>query len=221
MLNDASALVAFRVALGAAMAGTFSASHAVADFVVSAAGGIAIGLATGWVLVQVVRKLDDRPLSILLTLLFPYAAYILAEEIHVSGVLAAVVGGLYLGWFSHEAFNADTRLSAISFWEVLVFGLNALLFVLLGMQFPAVADDALDADSFGTLLGAGLVVTAVVIVVRAVCVFLPWVGIGDDWRERVTIVWSGMRGAISLAAALAVPGRRSPGSRRSSSSPSW
>ncbi len=205
MLNDASALVAFRVALGAAMAGTFSASHAVADFVVSAAGGIAIGLAMGWLLVQVVRKLDDRPLSILLTLLFPYAAYILAEEIHVSGVLGAVVGGLYLGWFSHEAFNADTRLSAISFWEVLVFGLNALLFVLLGMQFPAVADDALDADSFGTLLGAGLVVTAVVIAVRAVCVFLPWVGIGDDWRERVTIVWSGMRGAISLAAALAVP----------------
>jgi monovalent cation/hydrogen antiporter len=205
MLNDASALVAFRVALGAVTAGTFSASHAFADFVVSAVAGIAIGLVVGWALVQVVRKLDDRPLAILLSLLFPYVGYILAEQIHVSGVLAAVVGGLYLGWFAHDAFNADTRLSAASFWEVLVFGLNALLFVLLGMQFPGVADDALDANSFGTLLGTGLVITAVVIGVRAVLVFLPRIGIGDDWRERLTIVWSGMRGAISLAAALAVP----------------
>jgi monovalent cation/hydrogen antiporter len=205
MLNDASALVAFRVALGAALAGTFSASDAAADFIVSAAAGIAIGLVSGWLMVTVVRKLDDRPLVILFTLLFPYAAYVLAEQAHVSGVLAAVVGGLYLGWCSHDAFDADTRLSAAAFWEVLIFGLNALLFVLLGMQFPGIAEDALDTESFTTLLGSGLLVTAVVVGVRAVCVFLPFVGIGDDWRERLAIVWSGMRGAISLAAALAVP----------------
>jgi len=205
MLNDASALVAFRVALGALMAGTFSASEAAADFVVSAIGGIAIGLASGWMLVQVTRKLDDRPLAILLTLLFPYAAYVLAEEIHVSGVLAAVLGGLYLGWWSHDAFSPDTRLSAAAFWEVLVFGLNALLFLLLGMQFPGVLDNALDTDTFATLLVSGLAVTAVVIVVRLAIVFLPWIAIGDGWRDRLAIVWSGMRGAISLAAALSVP----------------
>ena len=98
------------------------------------------------------RKLDDRPLAILLSLLFPYAAYVAAEEAHVSGVLAAVVCGLYLGWFAHESFSADTRLSASAFWEVLVFGLNALLFVLLGLQFPAIVDDARAAARSGRLL---------------------------------------------------------------------
>jgi CPA1 family monovalent cation:H+ antiporter len=205
MLNDASALVAFRVALGALVAGTFSASEAAAEFVLSAVGGIAIGLLAGWMLVNVARKLDDRPLAILLTLLFPFAAYVAAEEAGVSGVLAAVVTGLYLGWYSHDAFTPDTRLSAVAFWEVLVFGLNALLFLLLGMQFPAVLDEALDNDTFASLLGAGLAVTAVVILVRTACVFAPWLGIGDGWRDRLAIAWSGMRGAISLAAALSVP----------------
>ena len=144
--------MAFRVALGAAVAGSFSVADAALDFVVSAVAGVAIGLAAGWIEVKVLRKLDDRPLSILLSLLFPYAAYVAAEEAHVSGVLAAVVCGLYLGWFSHETFSADTRLSASAFWEVLVFGLNALLFLLLGLQFPAIVDDARAGDSFGTLL---------------------------------------------------------------------
>ena len=93
MINDASALVAFRVALGAAIAGSFSVADAALDFVVSAVAGVAIGLAAGWIEVRVLRKLDDRPLAILLSLLFPYAAYVAAEEAHVSGVLAAVVCG--------------------------------------------------------------------------------------------------------------------------------
>jgi monovalent cation/hydrogen antiporter len=205
MVNDATALVAFRVALGAAIAGSFSVAHAGADFVVSAAAGIAIGLAAGWIEVHVLRKLDDRPLSILLSLLFPYAAYVIAEEAHVSGVLAAVVCGLYLGWFAHESFNADTRLSASAFWEVLVFGLNALLFLLLGLQFPAIVDDARADDSFGTLLLTALALAAVVVLIRLAGVFLPLTRTGDGWRERLAIAWSGMRGAISLAAALSVP----------------
>ena len=205
MINDATALVAFRVALGAAIAGSFSVAHAGVDFVVSAAGGIAIGLAAGWTLVHVLRKLDDRPLAILMSLLVPYAAYVVAEELHVSGVLAAVVGGLYLGWFAHEAFSADTRLSASAFWEVLVFGLNALLFLLLGLQFPAIVDDARAGDSFGTLLLTALALAAVVVLIRLVGVFLPLTRTGDGWRERLAIAWSGMRGAISLAAALSVP----------------
>ena len=166
MVNDATALVAFRVALGAAIAGSFSVAHAGVDFVVSAVAGVAIGLAAGWIEVHVLRKLDDRPLSILLSLLFPYAAYVAAEEAHVSGVLAAVVCGLYLGWFAHETFSADTRLSASAFWEVLVFGLNALLFLLLGLQFPAIVDDARAGDSFGTLLLTALALAAVVVLIR-------------------------------------------------------
>jgi monovalent cation/hydrogen antiporter len=205
MINDASALVAFRVALGAAVAGSFSVADAALDFVVSAVAGVAIGLGAGWIEVKVLRKLDDRPLSILLSLLFPYAAYVAAEEAHVSGVLAAVVCGLYLGWFSHESFSADTRLSASAFWEVLVFGLNALLFLLLGLQFPAIVDDARAGGSFGTLLLTALAIALVVAVVRLIVVFLPFTRTGDDWRERLAIAWSGMRGAISLAAALSVP----------------
>jgi CPA1 family monovalent cation:H+ antiporter len=205
MVNDATALVAFRVALGAAIAGSFSLVDAAADFVVSAVAGVAIGLAAGWVEVHVLRKLEDRPLSILLSLLFPYAAYVAAEEVHVSGVLAAVVCGLYLGWFSHTSFSADTRLSATAFWEVLVFGLNALLFLLLGLQFPAIVEEATAGDSFGTLLLTALALAAVVVLVRAVGVFLPFTRTGDGWRERLVIAWSGMRGAISLAAALSVP----------------
>ena len=211
MVNDATALVAFRVALAAAIAGSFSVADAALDFVVSAVAGVAIGLAAGWIEVHVLRKLDDRPLSILLSLLFPYAAYVAAEEAHVSGVLAAVVCGLYLGWFAHETFNADTRLSASAFWEVLVFGLNALLFLLLGLQFPAIVDDARAGDSFGTLLLTALALAAVVVLIRLVGVFLPLTRTGDGWRERLVIAWSGMRGAISLAAALSVPvDRRRP-----------
>ena len=205
MINDATALVAFRVALAAALAGSFSAASAGMDFVGAALGGIAIGLAAGWLLVRVLRKLEDRPLSILLTVLFPYAAYVAAEQAHVSGVLAAVTAGLYLGWFAHDAFNADTRLSAASFWEVLVFGLNALLFLLLGLRFPAIVDDARAGGTFGSLLIDGLAVAAVVVVVRLALVLLPGAGTGDSLRERLAIGWSGMRGAISLAAALSVP----------------
>src|ERR671920_529613 len=174
MINDASALVAFRVALGAAVAGSFSVADAALDFVVSAVAGVAIGLAAGWIEVKVLRKLDDPPLSILLSLLFPYAAYVVAEEAHVSGVLAAVVCGLYLGWFSHESFSADTRLSASAFWEVLVFGLNALLFLLLGLQFPAIVDDARADGSFGTLLLTALAIAVVVVLIRVAVVFLPF-----------------------------------------------
>ena len=205
MINDATALVAFRVALGAAVAGTFSAGEAAVDFVGSAVGGIAVGLASGWLERRVVRKLDDRPLAILMTLLFPYAAYVAAEEAGASGVLAAVVSGLYLGWYSHDTFSPDTRLSAAAFWEVLTFGLNALLFLLLGLQFPAIVEEAGEGDSFGTLALMALAVAGVVVLVRLVAAFVPGAAVGDDWRERLVIAWSGMRGAISLAAALSVP----------------
>jgi monovalent cation/hydrogen antiporter len=205
MVNDATALVAFRVALAAAVTGTFSAGDAALDFVASAVGGATIGLAAGWLQRRILRKLDDRPLVILLTLLFPYAAYVAAEEAGVSGVLAAVLCGLYLGWFSYETFSADTRLSASAFWEVLIFGLNALLFLLLGLQFPGLVDEARAGGSLGGLLMPALAVAGVVVGVRLAAQFVPGADTGDDWRERLVIGWSGMRGAISLAAALAVP----------------
>ena len=155
MINDATALVAFRVALGAAIAGSFSVADAGVDFVVSAAAGIAIGLAAGWLEVpraaQARRPAAGDPAVAAVP---PTPPTWSPRSSHVSGVLAAVVGGLYLGWFAHEAFSADTRLSASAFWEVLVFGLNALLFLLLGLQFPAIVDDACAGARSGTLLAA-------------------------------------------------------------------
>jgi CPA1 family monovalent cation:H+ antiporter len=216
MLNDAAALVAWRVATAAATAGAFSLDEAAWEFVRTAAGGVAVGLAVGWIGLRLQRRLHDAPLAIFLSVLFAYGAYIGAEHIGASGVLATVVTGVWFGWHAHEMFDADTRLSALAFWQVLIFGLNATLFVLLGLQFEGVLDDARANGTTGALLVDVALVSAVVIGVR-----LAWVAIapllarvipaaaradtGDDWRERLVVGWSGMRGAISLAAALALP----------------
>jgi len=215
MLNDAAALVAYRVAVSAAVAGTFAFGDAALEFVVSAGGGVAVGLLVGWLGERLQRRLNDVPLAIFLSVLFAYGAYIGAEELGASGVLATVVAGVWFGWRSHEMFDADTRLSAIAFWQVLVFGLNTTLFVLLGLQFERVLEDARAHSPLGELLLDVAIVSAVVVGVR-----LAWVAIvpllarvvpvaeradtGDDWRQRLVVGWSGMRGAISLAAALAL-----------------
>ncbi|MDP9188900.1 MAG: Na+/H+ antiporter [Actinomycetota bacterium] len=216
MLNDAAALVAYRVALTAVLTGAFSAGEAAIELVVAVAGGIAIGFAICWGALQAIRRLDDPPLSILISVLTAYVSFALAEEVEASGVLAVVTAGLYLGWHSHDAFDADLRLSAQAFWRVLVFALNAILFILLGLQFPDVIDRIDDQLSIGELIGYGVAVSAVVIVLRIAWQFLP-VGLGRivpalgnadtgaDWRERLLVGWSGMRGAVSLAAALALP----------------
>ncbi len=201
LINDATALVAFKVALTAAIHGTFSAGDAVLDFVFSAAGGVAIGLALGWVFTQIIRRQTDVALAILISVLAAYACYIVAEEAHVSGVLGAVAGGIYSGWHAHETFDAGTRLSGIAFWQVMTLGLEALLFILLGLQVPTLASE-LDV---GSLAGQALVVALAVVAVRMLFVLVPGGRFGDTLKERVAVGWAGMRGAISLAAALSVP----------------
>ena len=121
MINDATALVAFRVAVGVATGETFDAADAALEFVVSVVGGIAVGLAVGWVLVRLVERLADRPLTILAPSSAPTAPTSSPRRLHVSGVLGAVLCGLYLGWHAPRTFDADVRLSAQSFWEVLEF----------------------------------------------------------------------------------------------------
>jgi CPA1 family monovalent cation:H+ antiporter len=216
MLNDATALVAYKVALAAVVTGTFAAGSAFGDLILSIAGGVAIGLAIAWLAERAYNRLDDPPLAILTGVLVGYASFALADAIGASGVLAAVSAGLFGGWRAPERINADLRLTAQAFWRVLIFTLNAILFILVGLQFPEVLRAVGAELSVGQIIGYGLLVSAVVIAVRVAWQFLPpllgrlnerfrEVDAGEDWRERLLIGWSGMRGAVSLAAALALP----------------
>jgi monovalent cation/hydrogen antiporter len=216
MINDAVALVSYKVAVVAVVTGTLTAGEAIDDLVIGVIGGVAIGLAVSGVSQLALRRLSDAPLAILLTVFTAYASFALADGVGASGVLAAVSSGLFSGWRSHIIFDADLRLNAQSFWRVLVFALNAILFVLVGEQFPEILRRVGETFSPGEIVGYGLMVSAVVVVVRVVWQFLPVslgrlipklgdTGGGDDWQERLLIGWSGMRGAVSLAAALALP----------------
>jgi monovalent cation/hydrogen antiporter len=216
MVNDAVALVAYRVAVAAVVSGGLTLATTVDDLVVGVAGGIAIGFVLSWGVCRALERLDDIPLAILLSVLMGYASFAVAEALGASGVLAAVTGGLYLGWRAPEILDADTRLNAVAFWRVLIFALNAILFILLGLQFPEVLRTIGGQLSVGEIIGYGLLVSGVVIAVRIGWQFLPvslervlpaagGIDTGEDWRERLLIGWSGMRGAVSLAAALALP----------------
>jgi CPA1 family monovalent cation:H+ antiporter len=206
MINDGTALVIYRIVVGVATGGAFSLGHAALEFVGVAAGGIAVGLAVGYLSILVIRRQTDTGLVVVLTVLTAYAAYIGAEEIGVSGILAAVVAGLYCGYQSPQALDADTRLSSVAFWTVSVFALEMTLFVLLGVQLPGIVD-SLKASSVGVgdLIGPILAVAAASILTRLAFVFAMGSDAGDNPAERFAVGWSGMRGAVSLAAALAVP----------------
>ncbi len=209
LVNDGTALVAFKFAVAAVTAGSFSLADASASFVWNVAGGLAVGLAVGWVVRRARRRLDNPPVEIMVAFLTGWFAFIPADLIGVSGVIAVVTAGVYVGWFTPELTNAEVRLSGGAFWAILTFLLNALLFVLVGLQLPAIVD-ALSGTSWGALLRDAAAVSAAVIAVRLAWVFLvgrvPWSGRPrDPWPERVVIGWTGLRGAVSLAAALAIP----------------
>jgi len=206
MINDGTALVLYRIAVGVATGSAFSFGGAALEFVGVALGGIVVGLAVGVVSDLVVRRQTDAGLSIVLTVLTAYGAYIGAEELHVSGILAAVVGGIYAGYQSPRSLDADVRLSAVAFWNVLVYGLEITLFVLLGLQLPEIVDTLNETSSgVSELLLPAAALAATSIAVRLAFVFAMRGDAGDTLGQRFAIGWSGMRGAVSLAAALAVP----------------
>jgi CPA1 family monovalent cation:H+ antiporter len=209
LVNDATALVLYRAAVVAAVSGAFSLADTAGRILVNAVAGIAIGLAVGYVVRQVRKRLDHPPTEITISLLTGYLAYLPAEALGVSAVLAAVTAGVYLGWYTPELTNAQTRLQGLAFWTILTFILNAALFVLVGLQLPQVVD-GLDAWSTGELAAAAVAVCAAVIVIRIAWVF-PFtyvrrlMGSTASYRSAAVISWAGMRGAVSLAAALAIP----------------
>ncbi|HWK25684.1 MAG TPA: Na+/H+ antiporter [Solirubrobacter sp.] len=202
LINDATGLTAFRIALGAAGIEGFSAGKALGEFVLAAAGGTAIGVAVSWLILRAIRRQPDVTVSVFLTLLAAYASYIAAEEVHASGILAAAVAGLYAGWHQSEFFDADTRLTATAFWKIMTFGLEAMLFVLLGLQLESIVEQV-DGTSVGSLAMIGVLLALLVIAVRLAFALLPLAS-GLAVRERVVVGWCGMRGAISLAAALSI-----------------
>jgi Na+/H+ antiporter len=214
LVNDGTALVAYKFAVVAVVTGSFSLADAAGSFLLNVVGGIAIGLGIGFLIRQVRRRLDDPPLEITISLLSGYFAYLPAQAAGVSGVLAAVTVGIYMGWHTPELTSARTRLQGIAVWEILFFLLNALLFTLIGLQLPGILD-ALSGRSTATLIGYAAAVTAAVIAARFLWV-VPGTFLAARFRRRrrpiqepgkaaILIGWSGMRGAVSLAAALAIP----------------
>jgi Na+/H+ antiporter len=215
LINDGTALVIYRVAVGA-VGGGFSIVHAGWQFVAGGLGGVAIGLAVGWVIAEIRKRLDDPPVEVTISLLSGYAAYVPAERLGCSGVLAAVTIGIYIGWRAPEISSARQRIAGYSMWTILTFLLNALLFVLIGLQLPLILDGLRD-EPLGELIGVAAAVAAVVIVCRLAWMHLMTGAIRaldrrpvqrerrGTWRGRMVGGWAGMRGAVSLAAALALP----------------
>jgi CPA1 family monovalent cation:H+ antiporter len=216
LFNDATALVAYRVAVVAAVSGSFSLADAGLKFVVGAAGGVAIGLATGWVIAQIRERVQDTQTSVTISLLSGYAAFIPADLAGVSGVLAAVTCGIYMGIHGPSIIGPRTRLQGFFVWDLLDFIINAALFVLIGLQLRTIVD-GLSGHDVASLIGYALAVSAVVIgvrvawslgvahILRAIDHRPSQVARRASWRVRLVIGWSGMRGAVSLAAALAIP----------------
>ena len=219
LVNDGTALVAYRYAVAAVVTGSFSLPSASGRFVLGVAGGIAVGLGVGFLIRQARRRLDNPPVEITISVLSGYFAYLPAQAAGVSGILAAVTTGIYMGWHTPELTSAQTRLQGTAVWEILFFLLNGLLFALVGLQLPVILD-ALSGRSAATLVGYGAVVAAAVVAARFLWIlpanYLPRLlrrsaAEPSPWKAGAILAWSGMRGAVSLAAALALPLTTDPG----------
>lgn len=216
LLNDASSLVLYRFAVAATLAGEVSLGQATASFLLSAVGGMLIGYALGRVAMWVFTHLQDTLLDILVSFLAGFAAYLAAEQVHGSGVLAAVTCGLVLGRQQHAAFTARTRLEMGAVWSFVEFVLTALVFVLIGLQLRGIGE-RLGQYEVRHLAILGLAVSAALILSRFAWVFPAlWLprALSRSLRERdpmppwshaTVLSWAGMRGVVSLAAALALP----------------
>jgi CPA1 family monovalent cation:H+ antiporter len=215
LLNDATALVAYRAAV-LAVGGSFVLSQALAGFVVAALGGIAIGALVGWIAGAILRWLDDPPVEVAISLVIPFAAYLPADRFGLSGVLAAVAAGLVIGSRLGTILTPRSRILWLSSWKMIGFILNGFVFVLIGLALPEITQEL---GGHPTLEVVGLValICGVVLVTRLIWIFATSLLPGSprqviarrDARlaTRLTFVvgWSGLRGAVSLAAALALP----------------
>lgn len=218
LINDASSLVLYRFAVGATLAGSFSLGTGILQFFGAAIGGGIAGWIVGRAAMWVFDKIADTLLDITVTFLAGFIAYLLAEQLHVSGVLAAVTCGLMLGRKQRAQFTAETRLGIASVWQFIEFLLTAVVFMLIGLQLRGIIARLEGYDTM-QLASLGLAVSATLIVTRFVWVYpTTWLpralsaGIRErdplpPWSHAAVISWAGMRGVVSLAAALALPMR--------------
>jgi Na+/H+ antiporter len=218
LVNDASALITYRFAIAAMTTGTFMIWQAGLEFLILVVGGVVTGVCVGYALVQIHKRiLSNSIISTSFTILTPFISYLLAERIHTSGVLAVVSTGLIISWRAPEIFTYHTRIRNRAVWDTAIFLLNGFIFILIGLQLPAILSD-LDQYSKVELLGYGLLVSGVTIIVRVLWVFGvaysplgknnkpnekdPY---GDNWKNVLIVAWTGTRGVVSLATALALP----------------
>lgn len=216
LVNDASALVLYRTAVAAAVVGTFSWGESIVRFFIDAGVGALIGAAVAWVLVALMRRTHDALAEALLSLVGPYLAWVAAETFHVSAVLACVAGGIFLRWDHSTAVSPMSRIQTRAVWDLFIFLLNSLIFVILGVEAGALALEV-PLETLASVARTGAVIGAVAIVVR-----LIWVPVGTwlprllsasvrqhdpmpDRRAVALVAWTSMRGIVSLAAALALP----------------
>jgi monovalent cation/hydrogen antiporter len=218
LLNDAAGLVLFRFAVAAALTGTFSTGHAVASFTILALGGVAVGATLGCLVVKLLQYLDDAYLMITASVLAAWISYIVGEKLDVSGVIATVSCGMMLGWYQHEVFSAAVRTRGLAFWQVVIFLMEALVFILIGLSLRGVivrlggVGDALIAfaPAVAAVLAAVLVsrfvwVFSVEALNGALCKLLRRSSAAPDWRSATVTSWAGMRGVVTLAIALSLP----------------
>ena len=216
LVNDATTLILYRAAVMAAVSGTFIFSDTMLDFFIAAGGGVVVGLSVGVVARWALKLMKDSFSEIAVTLLSPYIAWVLAEQVHASGVLACVAGGLYLRQHFSAAVAPTTRIQARAVWDFLVFVLNGLIFILIGLQLGALRE-AIPSGMFLPLILSGVLVSVTAISVRMIWVPLAaWIprlfssalrarDPMPHWSVLFIIGWTGMRGIVSLAAALALP----------------
>jgi Na+/H+ antiporter len=218
LVNDASSLIVLRFALAAVLTGKFSLHEAATEFFVVTFMGIVIGLAVAHVMYVIHRFLPTTAnIDSALTLISPYFMYLAAEQFHYSGVMAVVSGGLFLSYRSHEIFtDGQSRLQTINVWSTIIIVLNGLVFILIGLELPVIMK-GLDGYSLKEAWGYGLIISAIVILIRLVWIypgtFVPrWLfksirttEPSPGWKNPFIVGWAGMRGVVSLAAALSLP----------------
>lgn len=215
LVNDATGLVLYKLALAVVLSGWVSVGEVAGSFALAVTGGLALGVAGGYAFIKLHPYIWDKLVSLLATVLLPYAMYQAAEAVHASGVLAVVACGLVVGWYAPVRFNASMRLPSESVWRMLTFVLNGVIFIIVGMQLPGVVA-ALEEYRWEQLGGWALALFAALIIIRVIWVAalhladccLPFIKKRDTflpWQNFTLISWTAMRGVVSMALALALP----------------